>query len=437
MKNKTKRLMSGAAALAIAMSLAQTAVFAEGEVDYNFNDQTQTLNLGDGGVITCGDITYTGTKSYTAAASGKQGTDDYAITAAWSDMPYTAWGVGGFEIPYYSYYLNNAGDIRTVELSFKYSEGCDYAVLQSSLATNPTGSHDQWTCTVDWVKFDDGKVYVVKNTADGATTEYTDTGIKAEPDKWYRIVVEAHFQANESIVYINGNKFELNELPNAVRYIRWTQARLGMDATEEEGSRDVSVSIDDVKVYTGAYQGEASNMAVSYSVDSESYSEDTGFAVESGTTAKDILDTITVNNGGGKYIISSLSSTAALGDSDAVTDGSIAVVTSPDGKTYEYIDIAVSEPEHKAEYSGTVQKITGTGEEANDVGFYGTCTASYADVPFGFTVTMPDADGEGQTGTADFAYDGTVSGEGGITFGLIIRGLSAEQAAGVSAEYLQ
>ncbi len=45
MKNKTKRLMSGAAALAIAMSLAQTAVFAEGEVDYNFNDQTQTLNL--------------------------------------------------------------------------------------------------------------------------------------------------------------------------------------------------------------------------------------------------------------------------------------------------------------------------------------------------------------------------------------------------------
>lgn len=399
------------------MGMVQAVSFAAGEVDYSFNNRTDTLNAGDGGKITCGDNVYTGVKSYVNAASGKTGSADYAIDLTWSNMPYTAWGVCGFEIPYYAFTVNNEGDIRTMELSFKYNEGCNYAVIQSSLATKEGGTHSQWPCTVDWVKFQNGKVYVVKTTRDGATTGYTDTGIAAEPNRWYRIVVEANYTANQSAVYVNGNKFVLSELPNVVRYIRWTQARLGLDATGAEGNRDVSVTVDDVKIYTGTATVTDANKVA--------YTGPSAITVTEGATANDVLSEVGYS---GAFVLASLNDTTAVASTAEVTDGSVVVLPAADGKTFGYVDVTVTPP--VPAYKGEITKVSGTGDEANDVGFYGTFEGKgVVDQTFGIKVTLPEK------GYHDFTYTSTITGD--VTFGVILRELTDTELAGATAEFIR
>lgn len=416
MKNRAKKIIGAISALAMVMGMVQTLSFAAGEADYSFDNQTDNLNAGDSGKITCGDVVYTGVKSYVNGASGKTGSTDYAIDLTWSNMPYTAWGLGGFEIPYYSYTANNEGDIRTMELSFKYNEGCNYAVIQSSLATKAGGTHSQWLCTVDWVKFQNGKVYVVKSTDNGATTGYTDTGIAAEPNRWYRIVVEANYTANKSAVYVNGNKFVLSELPNVVRYIRWTQARIGLDATGEEGNRDVSVTVDDVKIYTGAATVTDANKVA--------YTGPSSITVKEGATAGDVISQVGYD---GAFVLSSLNDTTAVDSAAAVTDGSVVVLPAADGKTFGYVDVAVTP---LPIYEGDITKVSGTGDEANDVGFYGTFKGTgVVDQAFGIKVTLPDR------GSHNFEHTGTITGD--VTFGVILRGLTDTELAGAAAEYIR
>lgn len=335
MKRHIRKMISGAAALAMVLSLAPMAL-AEGEVSYNFNDQTQTLSMGDGGVITSGSEQYTGAISYTQAASGKMDENDYAINATWSDVPYTVSGVGGFEIPCYAGVQNNEGDIRTMEFMFRYSEGCDYAVIQSSVAADPTGGPQNWLTVIDWVRFENGTVKVMTDNINGT---YLDTGIAARPGQWYRIAIEAHFTANESIVYINGQGFPLTGLANAVRYFRWTQARLGMSALGGEGSRDVSVSIDDLEIYTGAYEP-TGDEAVGYTVSGMNYNEGLkGFFVDDTATVADILGAVQTDCE--MYMIDSLE-TNNIKSSGAVEEGNVVVIKSADGKTLDYLYVYTS-----------------------------------------------------------------------------------------------
>ena len=335
MKRHIRKMISGAAALAMVLSLAPMAL-AEGEVSYNFNDQTQTLSMGDGGVITSGSEQYTGAISYTQAASGKMDENDYAINATWSDVPYTVSGVGGFEIPCYAWVQNNEGDIRTMEFMFRYSEGCDYAVIQSSVAADPTGGPQNWLTVIDWVRFENGTVKVMTDNINGT---YLDTGIAARPGQWYRIAIEAHFTANESIVYINGQGFPLTGLANAVRYFRWTQARLGMSALGGEGSRDVSVSIDDLEIYTGAYEP-TGDEAVGYTVSGMNYNEGLkGFFVDDTATVADILGAVQTDCE--MYMIDSLE-TNNIKSSGAVEEGNVVVIKSADGKTLDYLYVYTS-----------------------------------------------------------------------------------------------
>lgn len=417
MKNRVKKFIGAISAIAILMGMAQSVTFAAGEVDYSFDNKIDSLNAGDSGKITCGSDVYIAEKAYVSSAAGKKN-DDFAIEMKWEKMPHTAWGLGGFELPYYSYTVNNDGDIRTMELSFKYNEGCDYAVIQSSLATKPNGNHKEWQCVVDWVKFVDGKVYVVNTTADGSTTGYKDTGIAAEPNQWYRIVVEANYTANKSAVYVNGNKFVLTNIGNAVRYIRWTQARAGLNATGEEGTRDVSVAIDDVKIYTGAYNLTDNNKVA--------YTGDSKVTVDEGATAADVLKKV---NYSGAFVLASLNDTVAVASDAKVADGSVVVLPAADGKTFGYVDVAVTPAPIKPVYSGEVTKVMGENNETDAVGFYGTFTGTgVVDQTFGIKVKHPEK------GYHDFTYTGTITGD--VVFGLILRGLSETECENITAEFL-
>lgn len=430
MNHRTKKLIGEITAVILSMSAVQLIALAANEpFEMDFSNESDTLSLSNPNDFL--DYTYSGER--VEGAAGKDA-GDFAFESKLKDVPYTLQKNMGAVIPFYDWttYTDAGSDVLTMELSLKYNEGCDRVLVSTYSSTNPN-NWNLWLVQTDWVKFENGRIYVVETTGDGITKSFTDTGMEATPGEWYRIVVEAAKNEADSSVYINGKQFKTN-LSGSFLGHRWTQVNgvLLKDSSKEK-TRDVSVTIDDVKTYTGAYNV-TGNETVEYTVDSTYYNADENkYSVNAGMglTVKDILDTITTNND--KYIINSLSGNDIVDNDSKVEDGNVVVIRSSDGGTYEYIDITVEK--YEPGYIGNVERINGEGDEAADVGFYGRITGQYADENFGIRVTLPNADGEGNAGTHDFEYSGSIVGD--VVFGIILRGLSDEQLDGITAEYIQ
>ena len=430
MKHKTKKLIGEITAVMLAIGAVQAIAYAANEpFESDFSSEADTLSLSNPNDFL--DYTYTGER-----VEGVAGKDagDLAFESKLADAPYALQKTMGAVIPFYDWttYSDAGSDVLTMELSLKYNDGCDRVLVSTYSSTNPN-NWNLWLVQTDWVKFENGRIYVVETTGDGITKSFMDTGMAAKPGIWYRIVVEAAKNEADSSVYINGHQFK-TKLSGSFLGHRWTQVNgvLLKDGSNEE-TRDVSVTIDDVKTYAGAYNA-TGNETVSYTVDSPYYdAEANRYSVNAGMglTVKDILDTLSTNND--KYIINSLSENDVRDSADKVEDGNVVIIRSADGRTYEYIDIAVEK--YEPGYSGDVERINGVGDEASDVGFYGRFVGQYADEKFGIRVTLPNADGEGNAGTHDFEYSGNIVGD--VVFGIILRGLSDEQLDGITAEYIQ
>lgn len=430
MNHRTKKIIGEIAAVMLSISAIQSIALAANEpFEADFSNESDVLSLSNPNDFS--DYTYSGER-VEGAAGKDQG--DFAFESKLMDAPYTLQKNMGVVIPFYDWttYTDAGSDILTMELSLKYNGGCDRVLVSTYSSTNPN-NWNLWLVQTDWVKFENGKIYVVETTGDGITKSFTDTGMEATPGEWYRIVIEAAKTEADSSVYINGKQFK-TKLSGSFLGHRWTQVNgvLLKDDSKEE-TRDVSVTIDDVKTYTGAYNV-TGNETVEYTVDSPYYDADENkYSVNAGMglTVKDILDTIATDND--KYIINSLSENDVIDNDSKVEDGNVVVIRSADGGTYEYIDITVEN--YEPVYIGNVERINGEGNEAADVGFYGRFTGQYADENFGIRVTLPNADGEGNAGTHDFEYSGSIVGD--VVFGIILRGLSDEQLDGITAEYIQ
>ena len=185
---------------------------------------------------------------------------------------------------------------------------------------------------VDFVTFRDGKIYVFNNT---------DTGLTAKPGEWYRIVIEEHYDSTQSKVYINGQRFDwcIDEI--TIFGNRWTQLQAGLEASETEGTRNVTLAVDDIETYTGAYTPN-DNAVPAYTVnDTVEYLETTRtIFAGSDTTAAQVLDAVETR--GEKMILESISSDNKI-ESGTVSDGNVVVVKSPDGRTFAYIYIRTDE----------------------------------------------------------------------------------------------
>jgi len=205
-----------ATAVVAVMAMSHTSFAA----DFDFSDESQTLNL-----VNVNNFTdYTYKTEYIEAASGKEA-GDIAFEAQLIDAPYSFKEAPGLQIPYFDWAANTAGAVKTMELSIKYSEGADYTNICSYISAHPSAW--QWNQVIEFVKFQNNKIYV----------RGKDTGLTSKPGEWYRIVIEEHYEAADTRVYINGQEFD-PDLPGAsANYIlgnRWTQVLAGMLPSDKE-----------------------------------------------------------------------------------------------------------------------------------------------------------------------------------------------------------
>lgn len=301
------------------------------DTDLDFDNGTDSLTLVNPGNFS--DYTYEA--AYIEGGSGKaQG--DLAYEMSLDNIPYSVANTPGFNLPYYDWGPNNGDDngidTRTMELSVRYDESSDYIRIQTYLCKDPEKWNDSDTAMVDFVTFRDGKIYVFNNT---------DTGLTAKPGEWYRIVIEEHYDSTQSKVYINGQRFDwcIDEI--TIFGNRWTQLQAGLEASETEETRNVTLAIDDIETYTGAYTPN-DNAVPAYTVnDTVEYLETTRtIFAGSDTTAAQVLDAVETR--GEKMILESISSDNKI-ESGTVSDGNVVVVKSPDGRAFAYIYIRTDE----------------------------------------------------------------------------------------------
>lgn len=326
MKTRFTRVTSAISAAAVLLTMVQLGVSAAVVTDYNFDSQTETLNAADGGKLTSNGVEYTAVLDYAEGKSGKAD-GDYAYRMTYANLPHTVADARGLEIPYYPFSANSEGAVRTLEISVKYNEGTNYAHLRSYISANP--SSWSWNTVVDFVSFKNGKVLVNNK----------DTGMAAKPNEWYRIAVEEHYNAADTRVYINGQVFN----PGLSNYIfgnRWTQVLAGMDATGEAGTRDVSVMVDDIKIYDSVY-APTGEEAIDYTVTgSLNFGAGVrGFFVDNTVTVAEVLSSIDTSCE--KIMLDSLEANTVK-SAGTVDDGNVVIIKSADGKTFEYLYIYTS-----------------------------------------------------------------------------------------------
>ena len=222
---------------------------------------------------------------------------------------------------------------KTLEFSMLYDNiGDCELVLHGDIARNKA-THG-WAGSYDYLKIQSGKVYAISGTNDAQTM--VDTGITVDADKWYRVALEyIETSSGRNVnVYFNGQKVteNFNTGGNSV-YDKSTVLKLKSPSTSDLRS----VYIDDVAVYEGFYNATADT--VEYSSDTIENGE---ISVQAGTTADTVLAGITTT--GDKFVISKLTGVAQTVTGE-ISNGNLVVIKSPSGKSFEYINLDVAEPD--------------------------------------------------------------------------------------------
>ena len=322
MKIKIKKILSIVLSIAMVSAMLQVTAGAEVATDYDFSDASQTVTLANGGKI--GD--YTAVAAQEEGKSGKDA-DDKVYTATAAALPYSQAGSVSFEIPYYAFVVGTQKAVKTLEISVKYNENSDETKLSSYIARGSDWNSSK--AMVNWVTFRDGKVYVADS----------DTGITATPNEWYRIVVKECYNAPDTRVYVNGKEFNPG-ISGKILGNRWTQLMANVNASETTGTRDVSISIDDMKIY----DTEPSPETIEYTVSGDGITyiaARKGVFVSENTEVSAVLGAI--NTTAEKYIIDSLTSNTKK-ESGTVSEGDVVVLRSADKKTIEYLYVYTSSP---------------------------------------------------------------------------------------------
>ena len=254
-------------------------------------------------------------------ASGGRPENETAYMASVSGVPASVTDEPGFEIPFYANHINTDKSIRTMELSLRYAESNGCTKISSYIAAHP--SNWQWYTVVEFVRFEDGKVYV----------NGVDTGLTAKDGEWFHIVVEEHYNAADTRVLINGKEFD----PGLSNYIfgnRWTQVSAGRTSLNTDYKYDASIVIKDVVCYEGSYIAN-NNDIVSF----RTYNNNLAFNKEerklviTGNIDADELCEDIITDGTAK-VISSVSNGYSVNGS--VLNGDVLVITSEDKKSCEY-----------------------------------------------------------------------------------------------------
>lgn len=416
MKGNLKKLTGFLTAAVLTAGIIPSAM-AGTTYEENYNGLTGTMNLADSGKV--GDKT--GAVSYTEALSGKE-SGNYALTASANDVSNSAGASLAFEVPYYAWSPNHeTKEYRTLEISMKFNDEADYAGVQCNLSSYPTAW--KWDKLVDFVKFEKGSIFVTGK----------DTGLKYKPGEWYRIAIQEHYSTANLKVFINGNEYAPDI--SGWGYIlgnKWTKAVAGINGGG--GTRNIELSIDDVKIYNGEYTP-SDDAKVSYEITDGTLNYDASlkaFLVDETVTVENVLAGISTGNT--KYVIDSLSGNKVK-ESGNVSNGNVVVIKSADGGTVEYIHI-YTDPElihssrilmengYAADSNYSIyQDEANYSSKANVTGVYGKDASdySYACVSSGVPAEKALSDrfnftsNDGFAFSSDaFTYEFSVGGDGDI-----------------------
>lgn len=395
MKNSLLKKAGALLCAALLAGTVQLPIFAA-DPSYNsdFANQTDTMDL-----LNTGNFDSTYAKSYRAGLGGRA-SSDYALVADMNNVAYGSEPQGGFLVPYN---LNQVlkdidGKTQTLEMSMLYGGDTDYMQLQAYVATNP--STWSWLGVKVFVKVQDGVVYVLDQ----------DTGIRCQKDEWLRVVIEEHYNAEQTKIYVNGQEIEHSLNGYILGNRNWVQANgCFTKASTGEGTRSGYIAVDDVKIYSSAY-APTGEETVSYTLTNEfnSFNKDKETVyVPDGTTLDTVLAAVTT--AAERAVYSAHSNGTVISDTSAAAqDGNVVVFKSADGRSYDYLTIKIGKPPVEViayePMSESTSFNSATGNAQFDVskpaGLYGKAATDYA-----YKLTLKDDCKPATTDVSDrFAY---------------------------------
>lgn len=338
MKTKFKQSFGMAIALSMAASMIQTSVYAERK-DFQCDFNTSEVQvIGDNTVAICGDAKQN--VDYPGGLAGRQA-DDHSARQTFTDAVETS----GFKFMQYV----GEGDTRgkyeryLYEGSILYSGDADYLTFSMTGKNQRYNKATNFTCKMT----DSGTKlsrYFYQNYK-----EY-ENRINIKKNQWVRFVLDLNTNIKTSNLYVNGQKYTL-DIDDYLGQVDTVTFTAGFDKIGS-GSKTASIAIDDVKVtYLGKsvsdaqyiYEpmgdqateltcevGGASGLSYNAATDSITY--------QSGTTVKNVIDSITTN-GGSVKVIKSYQNSNILPETASVGTGNIAVIVAKDGGTFKYISL--------------------------------------------------------------------------------------------------
>lgn len=338
MKTKFKQFFGMVIALSMAASMVQTSVYAVREnFQCDFNTSEARV-IGDTTVAICGDAQQN--VDYPRGLAGRQA-DDCSARQTFTD----AVEKSGFKFMQYV----GEGETRSkwerylYEGSILYSGDADYLTFSMTGKNQYFNKVSNFTCMMT----DSGTKlsrYYWQNYR-----EY-ENRINIKKNQWVRFVLDLNTNIQTSNLYVNGQKYTL-DIDDYLGWVDTVTFTAGFNKIGS-GSKTASIAIDDVKVtLLGKSVGEAqyiyeptgdqateltcevggaSGLSYNAATDSITY--------QSGTTVKNVIDSITTN-GGSVRVIKSYQNSNILPETDLVGTGNIAVIVAKDGGTFKYIPL--------------------------------------------------------------------------------------------------
>lgn len=338
MKTKFKQFFGMAIALSMAASMVQTSVYAERkDFQCDFNTSAAQV-IGDTTVAICGDAQQN--VDYPGGLAGRQA-DDYSARQTFTD----AVEKSGFQ------FMQYVGDADTrgkwerylYEGSILYSGDADYLTFSMTGKNQNYNKPSNFTC-----KMTDSGTKLSRYYW-GNYKEY-ENRINIKKNQWVRFVLDLNTNIKTSNLYVNGQKYTL-DIDDYLGRVDTVTFTAGFDKIGS-GSKTASIAIDDVKVtYLGKsvsdaqyiYEptgdqateltcevGATSGLSYNAATDSITY--------PSGTTVKNVIDSITTN-GGSVRVIKSYQNSNILPETASIGTGNIAVIVAKDGGTFKYIPL--------------------------------------------------------------------------------------------------
>lgn len=340
MKTKFKQFFGMAIALSMAASMVQTSVYAVRE-DFQCDFNTSAAQvIGDNTVAICGDAQQN--VDYPGGLAGRQA-DDYSARQTFTD----AVEKSGFQ------FMQYVGDADTrgkwerylYEGSILYSGDADYLTFSMIGKNQYYNKATNFTC-----KMTDSGTNLSRYFFEGKYFKSYENRINIKKNQWVRFVLDLNTNIKTSNLYVNGQKYTL-DIDDYLGRVDTVTFTAGFDKIGS-GSKTASIAIDDVKVtYLGQgvsdaqyiYEpkgdqateltcevGGASGLTYNAATDSIAY--------QSGTTVKNVIDSITTN-GGSVRVIESYQNPNILPETASVETGNIAVIVANDGGTFKYLSL--------------------------------------------------------------------------------------------------